>query len=155
MRTAGIYGIQCQYGAHCTLGSGMLFANSTGGGFSSGSAIQAGFGSNLICSAGFTVQGNFASVFEADDFGRIDCNGQTITLVSAPFFSTATVVAHGAGAIVSIPSVTWSGAVTTGTKKYNANLLALIDSGACTSIPGSVAGTPTADTLGADGAYCN
>jgi hypothetical protein len=153
--TAGIYGIQCLYGAHCTLGGGMLFVNSTGGGFSAGGAIQAGFGSNLICSTGFTVQGNFASVLEADDFGRIDCNGQTITLVSTPFFSAATVVAHGAGAIVSIPSVTWPGPVTSGTKKYNANLLALIDSGACNSIPGTVAGTPTAGTLGTDGAFCN
>jgi hypothetical protein len=155
--TPGIYGIQCTYGAHCTLGPGMSFVNPIGGTFVPGSPIQAAFGSNLVVTDGYTVSGNWSSVMEADDFGRIDANSQTIQLLLQPFFATATVVTHGAGAIVSLPGVTFSapGGIFTGVKKFQASLLSLIDFGGCTGLPGNVAGTPPAGTLGTDGAFCN
>lgn len=152
---ANVYGIMCQANTQCILGSGMSFVGFGSGVPYGGVAIYAAFGANLRCTADFSISANWTGLIEADDFGRVDCIGRTITLTNTPFFNTATVIAHGAGAIVSIPSVTWVGSAFTGSKRYFANLLALIDSGACNSIPGTVAGTPTANTLGTDGALCN
>jgi hypothetical protein len=151
-----IYGVMCQANTQCILGSGMSFVGfgSSAGNYA-GAAIYAAFGANLRCTSGFSIVANWSGLMQADDFGRIDCIGQTITLTSTPFFATATVIAHGAGAIVSIPNVTWVGSAFTGSRRYFANLLALIDSGACNSIPGTVAGIPTSGAISSDGALCN
>lgn len=61
--------------------------------------------------------------------------------------------AHGAGAIIGTTPANYLGSAT-GTR-WNANELALIDTGALSSLPGNANGAPASGVLGASRAYAN
>lgn len=105
----------------------------------------------FLANGSYTISGVAATHLIAQDQGIIHVTNGTVTCGGAYAFTTF-VRTHGAGSIVGITPAIFSCASVTGTR-WSAALLSLIDSGAPTSIPGNANGSPTANTLGTDGAY--
>lgn len=147
---SGLYGVVCAH-SNCTLADGITFGTIT-----AGSAFACTQNSNCVCANNFTVSATaFLHVLDESDDSTMKCRNITITYTNTVNATGANVNAHGGG-LVDVVGVTWtvSGSYAAGAR-YNADLLGLIDSGACNSIAGASGGTPTAGTLGTSGGFCN
>ena len=145
----GIFGIVCSHSVCITL-DGMVAATLTGGSY-----FTCTQGANCKCANNFSVTGTaMLHLFDQSDSSTMKCGGITVTQSGALVLSGAFVSTHGSG-LIDLVGITWTiGGSVTG-PRYYADLMALIDSGACNSIPGSIAGSPTAGSLGTSGGFCN
>lgn len=128
----------------------MDFAALTGAASHIGCAIQG----QVIDAGNYTISGGAASFADIEDGCVAHFTTAVGTLSGTPVFTAGFLNAHGAGAIIGAVNTNFSGSASAGTKKYTCGLMALIDTGGTSgSLPGSVAGTPTAGLLSSDGCY--
>jgi hypothetical protein len=144
-----------QAGIFVEAGGVLVYFNSMDFGALTGSShIVCPIQGQINSSGNYTISGGASNFADIEDGCVAHFTTGVGTLTGTPAFSNAFINVHGSGSIIGTQASNFSGSASAGTQKFLCTLLGLIDTGGTSgSLPGGMAGAPTAGTLGATGCY--